>query len=114
MRRLTLVLLVAILANAAGNQAAFAQTSRSAGQSSWKADRQQRVGMFESPPCSRRVQQTPEPGVTDRPVEYAPMLNQASRIASQAAPGRVAPTAARGTNGYLPQKYRTAQADQAI
>jgi len=114
MRRFTLVLLVAILATAAGNQAAFAQTSRSAGQSSWKADRQQRVGLFESRQTPRRGQSMPEPGVTDMPVEYAPMPNQASRIAAQAAPGRVAPTAARGTNGYLPQKYRTAQADQAI
>lgn len=115
MRRVTLVLLTATLFTLSGSGAGFAQTGREAGQSSWKADRQQRIGMLDarnsnSPQSPRML----APGVTDRPMEYAPNENRASRIATQAASGRVATTAARGSNGYLPQKYRTAQADQAV
>ncbi|MFN9880189.1 MAG: DUF6666 family protein, partial [Planctomycetota bacterium] len=130
MRFVNLVLLVTAFVTGCGIQSAFAQYNMPPGQNSWKADRQQRLGMI--PPTAGRQRGAgmpaggSQPGVTEQPLQqmYEQMPQQtleayqaprqASRIASQAGPGRVAQTAARGSNGYLPQKFRTAQADQPI
>jgi hypothetical protein len=118
MRFVKMVLLVTALVTGWGTQTSFAQYNMASGQNSWKADRQQRLSMI--PPAGSRQRPAgmnsgySQPGVTEQPLETYQAPRQASRIASQASPGRVAQTAARGSNGYLPQKFRGTQADQAI
>lgn len=117
MRFVKLVLLAALVMAGWENQSALAQTSMASGQSSWKADRQQRLGIL--PPAARPrmaggAPRYSQPGVTEQPLDPYPQPRQASRIATAAAPGRVAQVTTRGSNGYLPQKYRTAQADQTV
>ena len=118
MRFVKMVLLVTALVTGWGTQTSFAQYNMASGQNSWKADRQQRLSMI--PPAGSRQRPAgmnsgySQPGVTEQPLETYQSPRQASRIASQASPGRVAQTAARGSNGYLPQKFRGTQADQAI
>lgn len=86
-----------------GGPQVFGQGRVPPGETSWKADRQIRRGAVVPTESQRQV----------RPLHESQSTLRADRIASQARPGRVAPTAARMSNGYLPSKFRGAQDNAA-